>query len=166
LERVTIDKTATIKNQFVAQGRRIKILAASRLCLPTVKKRWTPEEEGTIVPKGTHYLCYDAHDIAGQPGIHIPPLFLRDQWGARQGVQILALQYFCNPLTAKKKEGGEPRQEFEARDTHLACYEVRIDVKASARIKNQFTPQPLRLEGILSANYLCLPTEKVSVDPK
>lgn len=103
-----------------------------------------------------HFKCYA---VEGE----VPPhdvLTLRDQFHIEEGVKLVEMKYFCNPVT--KIIRGEERPAGPDED-HLTCYRLQPEDKFNAmvEIRNQFGSNRFRN---VKSELLCVPTNKRSFE--
>ena len=99
-----------------------------------------------------HFKCYAAQGALPEHRA----LALRDQFHLEEGVRLMELNYFCNPVT--KTIDGEKRPAQPDED-HLTCYRIEPEdpFPAAVGIRNQFGEAELET---IKSELLCVPTHK------
>ena len=99
-----------------------------------------------------HFKCYVAE---GEVPKH-EALILKDQFHIEEGVRLVELRYFCNPVT---KSVGDKQHDAALDEDHLTCYMIEPDepFKATIVARNQFGETDIETG---KSELLCVPTHK------
>ncbi len=114
---------------------------------------WHTREPQTL----DHFKCYVAE---GEPVELAQRLRLEDQFHLEEGVEVVEVKYFCNPV--KKYRGEEPHRAQPDED-HLTCYMIRDEQRFWAKVgaRNQFGRSTLEIKD---DQLLCVPTHKIGFE--
>ena len=99
-----------------------------------------------------HFKCYVAE---GEVPEH-ETLILQDQFHIEEGVRLVKLHYFCNPVT---KSVGDIPHKADPNEDHLTCYKIEPDENFKAKVdaSNQFGETEFETK---KSELLCVPTVK------
>lgn len=99
-----------------------------------------------------HFKCYVAE---GEVPEH-EALILKDQFHIEEGVRLVEIRYFCNPVT---KSVGDKQHDAAIDEDHLTCYMIEPDdtFKATVDARNQFGKAKIETKR---SELLCVPTLK------
>lgn len=142
-------RTVRYRNQFGQHS--VNIREAVVLLVPSEK---ISDDDSQFPQDLDHFKCYRVVQVNTAPPL--PVVDLVDQFGAQNGVQVMAPRLFCNPVE-KQRPNGEVTPITNKND-HLAIYEITADPEnRDISIENQFQTQNL---SVIEGMMLAVPTTK------